>query len=382
MATGDPGALRVRAIQELEQANLAPIVSDKFGVSVQDQQPFTMTINTNSFSSTSMTNSTNTNTSNTTNNSNTTNTSNTTNNSNTTNTCPNIQTTTSDNTTTTGGGDPFNGLIEIIEQSVAYFETTHFAKGETFIVVGGGIRAISDLTVDAKEQIRTAQKVYYCLADPVTERRLHTLNETAESLYGLYANDKPRINTYEEMVEPILRPVRNGQRVCAVFYGHPGVFAWSTHKAIRIARQEGFRAEMHAGISADASLFADLGLDPSQFGCHSLEATDFLIRQRVPDICAHLLLWQVECVGDFGFNFSGYKRHNFHVLIERLHMFYPTNHPVVIYEAAQMPHGRPKIIMSSLGSLVKDALTGISTLYIPPLSSRPVDKWMCSRLGI
>jgi hypothetical protein len=62
---------------------------------------------------------------------------------------------------------------------------------------------------------------------------------------------------------------------------------------------------MHAGISADATLFADLGLDPSTPGCHSLEATDFLIRRRTPDVGAHVLLWQVECVGDFGFAFGG-----------------------------------------------------------------------------
>ena len=123
---------------------------------------------------------------------------------------------------------------------------------------------------------------------------------------------------------------------------------------------------MHPGISADASLFADLGVDPYQPGCHSLEATDFLIRGRTPDVSAHLLLWQVECVGDFWFNFSGYKRHNFHILIEKLQMFYPASHPVVIYEAAQMPQGRPKIVKSTLDTITKDDLTGISTLYHRP----------------
>jgi Tetrapyrrole (Corrin/Porphyrin) Methylases len=139
------------------------------------------------------------------------------------------------------------------------------------------------------------------------------------------------------MLDAILAQVRAGLRVFAVYYGHPGVFAWSTHQAVRIARREGFRAEMHAGVSADSWLFADLGIDPSQPGCHSLEATDFLIHRRTPDVSAHVLLWQVEYVGDLGFNFSGFRAHNFHLLVERLRKFYPAAHPVIIYEAAQMP---------------------------------------------
>jgi siroheme synthase len=244
------------------------------------------------------------------------------------------------------------------------------------------MRAISDMTLDAEAQIRAAERVLYCVADPVTERRLHALNPSSQSLYGLYADDKPRSQTYSEMTAAILAPVRAGLRVCVVYYGHPGVFAWSTHESMRIARAEGFRAEMHPGISADASMFADLGIDPAQPGCHSLEATDFLIHDRTPDVRGHFLLWQAECAGDLGFRFIGYARHNFHILIERLMMFYPGNHPVVIYEAAQLPQGRPKMIRASLDSITKDDLSGISTLYLPPAMSLQVNVEMGKRLGI
>ena len=254
-------------------------------------------------------------------------------------------------------------------------------KGK-LIVVGSGIRALSDMTMDAEAQIRAAQKVVYCVADPVTERRIHTLNPAAVSLYGLYGDDKPRVDTYREMVEAILAPVRAGLDVCVVFYGHPGVFAWSSHRAIRVAREEGYRAEMHAGVSADGALFADLGIDPAQPGCHSLEATDFLVHRRTPDVQAHLLLWQAECVGDMGFRFSGYARHNFPVLIERLRTFYPGNHPVVVYEAAQMPQCMPHIQVLALDAIGKDDLTGISTLYLPPAVPLVVDRDMFRRLGM
>jgi hypothetical protein len=150
---------------------------------------------------------------------------------------------------------------------------------------------------------------------------------------------------------------------------------------VRIARGEGRRAEMHPGVSADASLFADLGIDPSQPGCHSFEATEFLFSRRT-DIYSHVLLWWAECVGDSGFNFLGYKRHNFHILIDRLQTFYPASHPVIIYEAAQFPHDRCKMIKLSLESITKDDLTGVSLLYLPPAATQEIDKEMLRRLGL
>jgi hypothetical protein len=358
---GHSGAIRVRAVKELERAGLSPHVSDKFDPASPNQQP-TM----NSYTSSTFTSNTSTST---------TFTSNTT----------DFVTTTSDQTTTTTHNGGFPGdraVVDIIDEAIRYFERATFHEIGQLVIVGSGIRAISDLTLDAEAQIRTAQKVLYCVADPVIERRLHLLNPFSESLYGLYANDKPRIETYLEMVDAMLAPVRAGLRVCGVFYGHPGVFAWPTHQAVRIARRDGFRAEMHASISADASLFADLGIDPSQPGCHSLEATDFLIHQRKPDVTSHFLLWQAECAGDLGFNFAGYQRHNFHVLIEQLSAFYPATHPVIVYEATSLPQGRPKILRSRLDTISKGDLTGISTLYLPPAVTNDVDRDMCQRLGL
>lgn len=41
------------------------------------------------------------------------------------------------------------------------------------------------------------------------------------------------------MIERILQSVRSGGMTCAIFYGHPGVFVYPAHEAIRRARAEG-----------------------------------------------------------------------------------------------------------------------------------------------
>ena len=342
----DRGLLRVRLIQELERAGFAPLVSNKFGLNPSSiETTVTMTHTDIDVTHIDVTRETT-------------------------------------NTTTDKQITWLRSAIDDIDSAIRYFDTRDFAKRGSLKVVGTGIRSIVDLSHGAEAEIRAADKVVYCVADPVTERRIHRLNANSESLYSLYGNNKPRLETYQEMVEVMMGYVHMGLSVCAVFYGHPGVFAWSTHEAIRQARGEGYRAEMTPAISAEASLLADLGLDPSTFGIQMLEATDFLIRRRVIDTSCHVLLWQVECVGDFGFNFSGYKKQNFPILIESLQRIYPEDHPVVVYDGSQFPQFRPKIQKLSLSTISSDHLSGISTLYLPPAVTPGVDSEMCSRLGL
>ena len=68
--------------------------------------------------------------------------------------------------------------------------------------------------------------------------------------------------------------------MCLVSYGHPGVFAYPMHEAIRQAKALGHSAVMFPAVSCEDAFFADLGVDPGQSGCQSFEATDFLVYQR------------------------------------------------------------------------------------------------------
>lgn len=247
-------------------------------------------------------------------------------------------------------------------------------------VVGTGIQLVGHLTLAAKAWIEQADKVLFAVADPVTAQWLETLNATAEPL-PYDTENQQRIETYREMVARILTEVRRGLNVCAVFYGHPGVFADPAHSAIKQARQEGFRAQMLPGISAEDCLFADLGLDPSRNGCQSFEATDFLIRQRKFDPTSALILWQIAFIGNLGF----YREnlHGLNILTEVLQAHYESDHKVIIYEAAvYYPVCEPVIQQIPLFELSKAHITKVSTLYIPPRAPAPLDKAMMIRLGL
>lgn len=239
---------------------------------------------------------------------------------------------------------------------------------ERLIVVGTSIRAVGQLSIEALAWIKAADKVLYVATDPVAEEVIRTLNpEGAESMAHFYAENKPRVETYRQMVAHVLANVRAGKRVCLAVYGHPGVLCSPTHEAIRQARAEGFKAIMLPAISAEDCLFADLGVDPVS-GCQSLEATDFLHNLRYIDPHGHVLLWQIGGLGD-----PTFKRHAFEIrglpqLAQKLMRYYPPQHVVHLYEAAILPGVEPLILSGPLCYLPYIRPMPSSTLYIPPVS--------------
>lgn len=187
-------------------------------------------------------------------------------------------------------------------------------------VVGCGIRAVAHFTQEAIGHIRTADAVFYSVPDGITAACIRELSPTAVNLSTHYGDGKPRGITYVQMAEVLLREVRAGKTVVAVFYGHPGYFVAPARRALAIARKEGYPAALLPGISSTDCLFADLRIDPSQGGCQILEATDFLLRNRPLMSSGHVVLLQVGSVGDATFSYGGFKHAKRGVLFERLIM--------------------------------------------------------------
>jgi hypothetical protein len=222
--------------------------------------------------------------------------------------------------------------------------------------------------------------VFYLFADPVPAGWLKGLNPSAESLERFYALGKPRSQTYEEMVEAILIPVRRGVDVCAVFYGHPGVFGFPSHEAVRRARSEGFRAQMLPGVSAEDCLFADLAVDPGD-GCQSFEATNFLLFPRTFDPSVSLVLWQVAAIGE-AMGTDRPNRKGLGVLAGYLTRFYGSDHEVVSYEASPYPVGDPIIQRLCIGDLPNADVRAMTTLHVPPKGRPAPDLEMFDRLAL
>ncbi|MEO8002742.1 MAG: SAM-dependent methyltransferase, partial [Arenimonas sp.] len=239
-------------------------------------------------------------------------------------------------------------------------------KNGTIVCVGTGMMLGAHISPRSRSHIEQADVVFVAVSDPVVELWLREMNSDVRSLQPYYTEGKSRHETYREMVEGMMVEVRSGKQVCGAFYGHPGVFAFAPHKVIEQARSEGFLGHMEPGISAEDCLYADLGIDPGRFGCQHYEASQFMFYQRVIDPSAYLVLWQVGIAGDRSFRRYSTETAYRQLLVDLLVEHYPLEHEIIVYEAATLPIGKPRMQKMALSELVKTELYLQSTLVLPP----------------
>ncbi len=232
-------------------------------------------------------------------------------------------------------------------------------------VVGTGI-SLGQITLEAQLALQAADAVFCVVLDEPTMAMLESFNSNITDLQSCYALGKLRRDSYDEMVESVVSAVRSGKQVCFALYGHPCVFAWPSREAVRILRAEGFEARILPGVSAEDCLFADLGIDPAEFGCQSYEATSFVRHDSAWDPYATLILWQVGLIGEHRFVKEN-PMTGLSTLIERLSNKYGPEHEAIVYEAANHPIFDPLIERTTIQGLLTANIEPTCTIAIQPL---------------
>jgi precorrin-6B methylase 1 len=236
-------------------------------------------------------------------------------------------------------------------------------------MVGTGIAAISQITLEAVAYIRRADVVFYHVTNGPAATHVRKLNPNAVDLYEYYGEGKKRRITYVEMAELMLREVRRGLTVVGVFHGHPGYFVSPARRALAIASLEGHETATLPGVSAPDCMFSDLRVDPGVFGCQILMASRVFKEDCILATTGHLVFLQVGAVGDRGFSFSGYKNSTVSEFIEKLIGVYGAEQDSVYYMASLFPCFEPEIVVRKL-SEYRDPTAlqtiGSGILYLPP----------------
>jgi uncharacterized protein YabN with tetrapyrrole methylase and pyrophosphatase domain len=258
-------------------------------------------------------------------------------------------------------------LAAAASRLIAELQGGAFPSGGSLTVVGTGIRAITQLTIESLAVMASAEELLHVIGEPIQEEALLAINPKAQTLTGLYADGLIRNYTYEAMVDQILSCVAAGKRTVAAFYGHPGVFTYPSHESVRRARAAGYPARMLPAVSAEDNLFADLGIDPGD-GSQSYEATSFLFQNHPIDPAAHLFLWQVGTVGNWTYESTGYDMTTFPGLVAKLVRFYPPSHIITVYEAPFDPNGHAKVLRMPLAQLQAFHVSPATTLHVPPIA--------------
>ncbi|MFD2165918.1 SAM-dependent methyltransferase [Thalassotalea euphylliae] len=239
----------------------------------------------------------------------------------------------------------------------------------SLVCVGIGMTLGAHITPIAKTHIEQADVIFSLVSSGVVEQWVEAMHHDVRSLQPYYAEGKSRRNSYHEMQQAMLDEVQAGKKVVGVFYGHPGVFAQVPHNTISMARELGYSAHMEAGISAEDTLFADLGIDPGKTGCQHYETSQFMFFKRNIDTAALLVLWQVGMAGDQSLEKYTTDSRYRQVLVNLLSQYYPLNHEVIIYEAAVLPIEKVREERVLLKDLISVEVSQQTTLVIPPATA-------------
>lgn len=250
-------------------------------------------------------------------------------------------------------------------------------------VIGSGIKFMSHLTQEALAYIESSDKVLYLVNEPAMKAWIIKKKaDHAENLEDIYHTCRYRKQSYQLITQRILTVLNQHCHVCVVMYGHPTVLAESALEAVKVAKKQGFFAQILPGISSEDCLYADLLIDPASSGCQSFDATDFLIYRRKFDPSSHLILWQPNMIGALVHANHYDGQLGLTTLQNYLENFYEKKHGLILYEAARYPRLEPVIERISLNVLNQAKPSGISTLYIPPGYHKKPDLVMLAQLQI
>ena len=134
--------------------------------------------------------------------------------------------------------------------------------GGSLTVIGTGIRAVTQLTIESLAAMATAEELLHVIGEPIQEEALLAINPKARTMTGFYADGLVRNATYEAMVREMLSCVAAGKRTVAAFYGHPEYSPTRRTRPSAVPAPPVTRPACFPAVSAEDCLFADLGRTP------------------------------------------------------------------------------------------------------------------------
>lgn len=154
--------------------------------------------------------------------------------------------------------------------------------------------------------------------EPVTKQWIERYSRLSESLEPIYFSENDRQNSYDKIKDKILAEFETYDFITVVLYGHPTIFADPGLQSVIAAAMNSIETIILPGISIENCLYADLKIDPGQFGCFHVEATELLLYNKIIDPTAHLCIWQPGMIGNRSVPQSNQKSKHLNLLKHKL----------------------------------------------------------------
>lgn len=241
-------------------------------------------------------------------------------------------------------------------------------------IVGLGIVNVHQITREVDEALRRSCEILYLAQEFGLVEYLQQLCPKVTNLHSVsYREGDNRMNAYNMMTAKVIEAALDHPPVTFALYGHPLVFALPPFQILKVASLLGLRVRLLPGISAMDCLFIDLKLDPGR-GLQIYEATDMLLLQRPLQPEVACLIWQIGAIESLLYSVATNRPERFSRLKNYLLQYYPPEHKVIAAYSSTFPLIPSLLTEFPLGEIEAYAqkLHAGVTLYIPPVSTRPV----------
>ena len=245
-------------------------------------------------------------------------------------------------------------------------------------IAGLGIQTAAQITRQVEHAIRQSHEVLYLDTGAATKEALEALCPRVTPLYWQsYSENQARIGAYEHMAATVIDAALDHPPVTFAIHGHPLVAVHASFLVLDLAKVLDLRAEVLPGISGIDTVMADLRIDPVIDGVQMYEATDLMLKRRPlqPDVPA--ILWQIGPLETVLHSMRISRPERFHRFVAYLRQFYPGRHEVAaVYSSPHplMPAAVLRFALEDMPQYAEQIHAGF-TLYVPPVSSRPVHDW-------
>ena len=196
-------------------------------------------------------------------------------------------------------------------------------------IVGYGMRLPNDLTLETLAILKRCKRLFG--VPPINASSFGI--PQMEDLSALYAPGKPRMKTYAEMTEQVLKAAADDPPVAFATYGSAMVGTFPAHRLLEEAPRRGLTVHATNAVSSFDGLWADFNVEPF-YGCQIWEASAFVDLDVVPDTKAILLLPQAPIYGiKTGMDAERMRtepRREMSKLKTYLQRFYPAEHVVYL----------------------------------------------------
>ena len=241
-------------------------------------------------------------------------------------------------------------------------------------IVGLGIVHLEQITPEVDNAISKSKTTLFVERGHGIKAYLQSKCRNIIDLTGLYSEDGDRQETYRRMAAATIQAALDNPPVTLALYGHPLIYSYPPFLVKEMAKRLALRTKTLPGISALDCLFVDLGIDPAMNGLQMFEATELLLRDRplFPDVPA--VLWQIGALETGLFSTRPSTAERFTRFTAHLLKFYSRDHTVFAVHSSTHPLLRSEIFRFKIDEMESyaPALHAGFTLYIPPVSMRPI----------